>query len=278
MIPTLRGPFRSREFKSLLQEAEGLIDRGVKEINLIAQDTTMYGRDLEGKPGLEDLLEELLGLPGIGWIRILYSHPRGISDRLLELLDEENAICSYLDLPLQHVNEHLLKDMGRGAAPNPRRLIDRIRSRTRHVSLRTTMMIGFPGETDEMFQELYHFVKTASFDHLGAFIYSRERGTPAARMNDLIEPRVAEKRLDALMQLQTEISLKKNRNMVGKVVPVLNEGVNPETDLLLVGRTQSMAPDVDGHVIINKGKGTVGEILRVQINEAHTYDLVGEIV
>ena len=278
-IPSLRGPFRSRGLASLISEAESMVGSGVKEINLIAQDTTMYGKDLGEGICLEDLLERLVQISGIEWIRILYGHPFRISDRLLELMEKEKAICPYLDLPLQHVNVKILDAMGRGyKEEGPLQLIERIRSRRRHVSLRTAVMVGFPGETDEIFDELCHFVGIAQFDSLGAFIFSPERGTPAARLKGIVERDVARKRLEAIMELQAEISLKKNRRMIGRVEPVLIEGVSPETDLLLRGRTATMAPDVDSQVLINRGQGNVGEIVPVLIKEAHPYDLIGEII
>jgi ribosomal protein S12 methylthiotransferase len=278
-IPSLRGPLRSRKPESIILEAEGMVERGVKEINLIAQDTTMFGRDVEGSLHLEDLLERLSQIPGVGWIRLLYSHPNRISERLLDLLNGDNVICSYLDLPLQHVNEYILKAMGRDTNNvSPWQIIERIRSKAPQLSLRTTMMVGFPGETEAMFEELCRFVKTAAFEHLGTFIYSREKGTPAAKLGNGIEQKVAEERLGTLMELQAGISKEKNRMMIGKTVTVLNEGVSEETDLLLAGRTQGMAPEVDGQVLINKGQGRVGEFAEVRITEAHTYDLIGEIV
>ncbi len=278
-IPRLRGPFRSRSLASLIIEAENMVGRGVKEINLIAQDTTMYGRDLEGDICLEDLLEKLIHVQGLRWIRMLYGHPQGISDRLLELVDGEEMICPYLDIPFQHINERILKAMGRSCnRETPWQLIEKIRSKTHQISLRTTVMVGFPGETDNIFDELYSFVKAAEFDHLGAFIFSPEEGTPAARLETVVEERVAKERLDAIMRLQAEISRRKNRGMVGHRVSVLVEGVSPETDLLLKGRTATMAPDVDGQVLINKGDAVIGEIAPVRIREAHTYDLVGEII
>ena len=277
-IPRLRGPFRSRSIASLMIEAENMVDRGAKEINLIAQDTTMYGRDLEGDIRLEDLLERLIHVQRLCWIRMLYGHPQGISDRLLELLDGEEMICPYLDIPFQHINEEILKAMGRNCnRETPWQLIERIRSRFRQISLRTTVMVGFPGETDKIFDELYSFVKAVEFDHLGAFIFSPEEGTPAARLETVVEERVAKERLDAIMLLQAEISRRKNQGMVGHRVSVLVEGVSPETDLLLKGRTATMAPDVDGQVLINKGDAVIGEIAPVRIREAHAYDLVGQI-
>ena len=277
-IRRLRGPFRSRSLESLMIEAENMVGRGVKEINLIAQDTTMYGRDLEGDIRLEDLLERLIHVQRLCWIRMLYGHPQGISDRLLELLDGEEMICPYLDIPFQHINEEILKAMGRNCnRETPWQLIERIRSRFRQISLRTTVMVGFPGETDKIFDELYSFVKAVEFDHLGAFIFSPEEGTPAARLETVVEERVAKERLDAIMRLQAEISRRKNQGMVGHRVSVLVEGVSPETDLLLKGRTATMAPDVDGQVLINKGDAVIGEIAPVRIREAHAYDLVGQI-
>ena len=278
-IPVLRGPFRSREKDSLIIEAEGMAARGVREINLIAQDTTHYGGDLEDNIGLEDLLMELLEIEDIKWLRILYGHLHRISERLLKLMEREDKICPYLDIPLQHCNEDILKAMGRTSKrETPMELLERVRSISRRLSLRTTLMVGFPGETDDIFQELYDFVKTAAFDHLGTFVYSPEKGTPAARLKGSIDRKTAEERQEIIMGLQKDITREKNIGMKGKIVPVLIEGPSPETDLLLRGRTAEMAPDVDSQVLINKGTGTVGEIVPVKITEAHPYDLVGEII
>ncbi|MGD2126160.1 MAG: 30S ribosomal protein S12 methylthiotransferase RimO [Desulfobacteraceae bacterium] len=278
-ISRLRGDYRSRDLESILLEAEGMVERGVKEINLIAQDSTMYGNDLAEDVGLEDLLERLLEIRGISWIRVLYSHPYGISDRLLELVDGQNAICSYLDIPLQHVNLEILEAMGRAPKEEtPWQLIERIRSKTGDLSLRTTMMVGFPGETDKSFRELCDFVTAASFDHLGVFVFSPERGTSAARFENRVERKVAEERLDSIMRLQAEISERKRQKMVGQIVPVLVEGQSPETDLLLTGRTAGMAPDVDGRVLINKGQAMLGDIVPVMIRQAYAYDVIGEIL
>ena len=278
-IPSLRGPLRSRDPDSIITEAEGMVERGVKEINLIAQDTTMYGKDVEESLPLEGLLERLSQISGVGWIRLLYSHPNRITGQLLDLLSGENTICPYLDLPFQHVNQNILRAMGRDMNDkSPMEIIEKIRSRSSNMSLRTTLMVGFPGETDALFEELYRFVETVRFDHLGTFIYSRETGTPASRLGGGVEQRVAEERRDALMQLQAEISREKNQMMIGKTLTVLNEGVSQETDLLLSARTQGMAPEVDGRVLINKGQGRVGEFVEVRITEAHTYDLIAEII
>ncbi len=278
-IPIIRGRFRSREAGSLVTEAKGMAERGVKEINLVAQDTTMYGRDLSPGACLEDLLERLLGIRGLEWIRILYSHPMGISERLLDIIEANERVCPYLDIPLQHVNSDILKAMGRGYyGESPMELIRRIKSRSRPIGIRTSLMVGFPGETDDAFGELYDFVETAEFDHLGTFIYSPERGTRAARLKGMPDPAISNERLNAIMTLQKKISLRKNMGLVDRIIPVLIEGESSETELLLTGRTAQMAPDVDGQVLINEGSGTVGEIMQVLIHEAHPYDLVGEIL
>lgn len=279
LIPALRGPFRSRSPESLIIETAQMASRGVKEINLIAQDTTLYGKDLYGEIGIEDMLEKMLDINGIRWIRLLYCHPGTISDRLLKLIDSEDAICPYLDVPLQHVNKKILRLMQRGPGiETPLDLIARIRSVSQKISIRTTLMVGFPGETEADFGELRDFVRAAEVDHLGVFVFSREKGAPATRLKQTVECETAEQRRDEIMMLQKGISNKLNQKMVGRVVPVLIEGVNPETDLLLKGRTATMAPDVDGQALINKGNGVTGEILPVLINEAHSYDLIGEIV
>lgn len=279
IIPNLRGPFRSRTLKSLIEEAEEMADRGVKEINLIAQDTSQYGNDLYGETRLEDLLEGLIEIKGIRWVRPLYVHPNNVSERLLNLIDSQETICPYLDLPFQHVNQTLLKSMGREPGQEtPGELIGRIRNRKRRVSIRTTLMVGFPGETDEMFDQLCAFVKMAEFDHLGVFAFSPEKGTAAAGLRPAVDRDVAENRLAEIMTLQAGISKKINQRKIGSLLPVLIEGSSPETDLLLSGRTATMAPDVDTRVLINEGKGVVGEIMPVEITEAHTYDLVGKIL
>jgi ribosomal protein S12 methylthiotransferase len=278
-IPGIRGPLRSRQTDSILAEVQAMAGRGVKEINLVAQDTTAYGKDLDSGASLEDLLEKLIFIEGLSWVRILYGHPQGISDRLLGLMESQETICPYLDIPLQHVHDGILTKMGRHSTQeNPWQLLERIRSQKRDIAVRSTLMVGFPGETEHAFQELYDFVSQAEFEYLGVFVYSPEQGTRAARFGRGVDQRSAEERRDALMRLQAKISLKKHRSLVGKIVPVLIEGPSEETDLLLKGRTAQMAPDVDAQVLINKGEGAVGAILSVRIRKAYEYDLIGEIV
>ncbi|MFZ0450145.1 MAG: 30S ribosomal protein S12 methylthiotransferase RimO [Desulfatiglandaceae bacterium] len=279
IIPHLRGPFRSRTPDSLLREAEEMVAEGVREINLVAQDTTSYGRDLEPKGSLEDLLERLVGIRGLEWIRLMYCHPDRISDRLLALMDSEERICPYLDLPLQHINLGILEAMRRRPEGQTHlELVRRIRSGNRRIHLRTTLMVGFPGESEAIFQELLAFVEEARFEHLGAFVFSPERGSPAYRLKPRVKQTVAKERMSRIMTCQAGISKTLNQEMINRTVPVLIEGESRETSLLLAGRTASMAPDVDGCVLINKGTGVAGEIMPVRITKAYAYDLVGEIV
>lgn len=279
IIPALRGPFRSRRPESLIREAEDMASGGVREINLIAQDTSRYGQDLNPKTRLEDLLEDLVKVEGIRWIRLLYLHPHNITERLLDLIDREEAICPYLDIPFQHVNREILLSMGRGPVrESPLELMERIRRTRRRISVRTTLMVGFPGETDKTFGELYDFVRKVEFDHLGVFVFSPEKGTAAARLGPTVDKDTALKRQATIMTVQAAISEKRNQQKIGSCQPVLIEGESPETELLLTGRTAQMAPDVDTRVLINDGNGIIGEIMPVEITEAHTYDLVGRIV
>jgi len=278
LIPKLRGPYRSRPMQTIVFEAEQLAQQGVKELNIIAQDITAYGSDLEIKWGLEKLLERLARLDGIEWIRLLYGHPLGLSHRLLQIIDEVDKVCPYLDIPLQHVNQKILASMGRAGQETARELVERIRRCRREIAIRTSLIVGFPGEGHNEFKELKEFVRWAELDHVGVFTYSKEKGTRAERLNGAPTKAVANERRKEIMELQAQICLKKNRARVGALVPVLIEGVSDETDLLLKGRTQWMAPEVDGQALINRGHGLEGEIMKVKITDAHPYDLVGEIV
>jgi ribosomal protein S12 methylthiotransferase len=278
IIPALRGPYRSRTIASLLIEAKALVEHGTIELNLVAQDTTSYGHDLDPPGTLEDLLESLLAIKGLKWLRILYAHPQYITDRLLDLLDTEEVLCPYLDVPIQHVNQEILRGMRRPSANGSiYQLIERIRCKSRRIALRTTLLVGYPGETEEQFRELCRFVREVKFERLGVFPFSPEKGTQAARIKPMTPQKVVNRRLRELMEIQAEISKECNQRLIGTTLPVLVEGLCRETDLLLTGRTAAMAPDVDGRVLINQGSGIVGEIVPVQITETHAYDLVGKI-
>ncbi len=277
-IPAIRGPYRSRPLNDLLQEAEWLASQGVIELNLVAQDTTAYGTDLEATLRLPDLLEALAKIGKFHWIRLLYAYPQKIDGKLLETMASHESICNYLDLPLQHVSGHLLKAMGRtGSAEEFFELVTTIREYLPEVTLRTTLIVGFPGERQEDFQELYEFVEKARFQRLGLFAYSPEKGTRAALLSDPVEESFKIQRVQALAALQEKISLDYNSRLVGTAQPVLIEGVSDESDLLLQARLASQAPEVDGCVLINKGFGKVGEIVAARITEAHPHDLIGEI-
>ena len=279
IIPQLRGPYRSRTLESLIEEVSLMAERGVREVNLIAQDTTMYGKDLRRGYALEDLLERLIQVRGISWIRVLYSHPEGITDRLLELMEAPSPLCPYLDIPIQHVDPGILKAMGRGMVEaKVRQRIGRIRSRNERISLRTTVMVGFPGETESAFKRLLGFVKDVEFDHLGAFVFSPEKGTAAGRMKNAVKSAIAERRRDRIMQLQAKISRKKNESRIGQVHPVLIESAAGEGSSQTTGRTAFMAPEVDGRVFVRRGSAAAGQIVQVKITGAGDYDLIAELL
>jgi len=279
LIPSLRGPFRSCLLETLLAEAADMAAQGVKEINLVAQDTSRYGEDIYGESRIPELLKGLCKIKGIRWIRLLYFHPNRLTEALLDFMDANEAVVPYLDLPFQHSNPNILKAMGREVGKKtPQDLMTMIRNRRREIYVRTSLMVGFPGETEEMFEGLCDFVRMAEFDYMGVFTFSPEKGTRAARLSPQVENAIARERRKTLMVIQAGISKRKNQRMVGRVLPVLIEGESAETDLLLAGRTATMAPDVDGRVLINEGEGVVGEIMPVLITEAHEYDLVGGIL
>ena len=278
-IPAIRGRYRSRPLDDLLREADWLALQGVRELNLVAQDTTAYGEDLGPTPRLADLLDALARTGLFPWIRVLYAYPQRITGRFLEVMGTHPSICPYLDIPFQHAAERVLQAMGRSGSPTEfLRLVQWIRAHLPAITLRTTLMVGFPGETDDDAQELYDFVEEVRFQRLGIFAYSPEEGTAAARLGDAIPTRVKTKRLRKLAALQEKISLAYHRKLVGTTQPVLVEGPSPETELLLEGRLGSQAPEVDGRVLISSGFGRVGEIMPVRLTEAHPHELVGEIV
>jgi len=276
IIPNLRGPLRSRSEADVLTEAARLASAGIKEINLIAQDTTAFGLDRNDPEALPRLLEKLDEIPGPEWIRLLYSYPDRITGRLLYVMANSSKVVPYLDIPIQHCAPAILKAMGRPPG-SPERVIDKIRSAVPGVALRTSIIVGFPGETRAEFKSLLAFMERIEFDHAGVFVYSPEAGTRAARLPGRLGKKRVESRSAALLEVQREISRRKLKLLVGRNLPVLIEGPHPETDLLLAGRLSTQAPEVDGGVIVTSGHAEAGEICRVQIAAAHDYDLEGII-
>ncbi|MBU5635689.1 30S ribosomal protein S12 methylthiotransferase RimO [Geomonas sp. Red69] len=279
VIPSLRGAHRSRPFATLMAEAKSLVAAGVKELNLIAQDITAYGRDLPEQPSLELLVQELAKLEGLKWIRLLYAYPDGVRDSLIELIKNEPKVCKYLDLPIQHISDPVLKNMKRRSGEaDIRALIAKLRKEIPDIAIRTSLIVGFPGETNEDFKTLLQFVEETRFDRLGVFCYSREEGTPAAEMPDQVSERVKRERHKKLMRTQARVSFKHNRTLVDSEEDVLVEGYSEETELLLKGRSSRQAPDVDGQVYITAGNANVGDIVRLKITDSSDYDLIGEII
>jgi ribosomal protein S12 methylthiotransferase len=282
-IPQMRGHFRSRRFGSIVAEAHQLAEEGVKELILVAQDSSRYGEDL-GKPdALARLLRELARVDGIEWVRVMYTYPTHISDAFLDVLAEEPKAVKYLDMPLQHASQNVLKLMKRGGnRKSLERLIERVRTRVPGIAVRTTFISGFPGETEQDYEELLGFIKSVEFDRVGVFTYSDEEGTPAFDLSDKVPSRTAARRRNSLMKEQAKISRRKNKARVGEVVQVLFEGESKESELLWQGRMETQAPDIDGCVLINDVPDGVvpasGEMVNVEITEAHEYDLVGRIV
>lgn len=282
-IPQMRGHFRSRRFGSIVAEAHQLAEEGVKELILVAQDSSRYGEDLGKQDALAHLLRELSHTDGIEWVRVMYTYPTHISDGFLDVLAEEPKAVKYLDMPLQHASQNVLKLMKRGGnRASLERLIERVRSRVPGLAVRTTFITGFPGETDADFEELLAFVKSVEFDRVGVFTYSDEEGTPAYDLPYKVDPKTAKQRRVRLMKEQSRISRRRNRARVGETVAVLFEGESNESELLWQGRTETQAPDIDGCVLINDApEGFVpveGEIVNVLITEAQEYDLVGRII
>src|SRR5687768_17760687 len=282
-IPQMRGHFRSRRFGSIVAEAHQLAEGGVKELILVAQDSSRYGEDLGKQDALAQLLRELSHTEGVEWVRVMYTYPTHISDSFLDVLAEEPKAVKYLDMPLQHASQNVLKLMKRGGnRESLERLIDRVRDRVPGIAVRTTFITGFPGETEEDFKELLAFVKNVEFDRVGVFTYSDEEGTPAYDLPNKVPGRTASRRRTTLMKEQARISQCKNNARVGDVVRVLFEGESKESELLWQGRMETQAPDIDGCVLINDVPDGVlpssGEFVHVEITEAHEHDLIGRIL
>jgi ribosomal protein S12 methylthiotransferase len=278
VIPSIRGTLRSRTIESVVAETRRLVDSGVKEINLIAQDVTAFGAERDSGPELPALLRELVKVEGLVWLRLLYAYPDGITDELLDLIAAEEKICNYLDLPIQHIDDQILAAMNRRVdASDIRSLLKRIRTRIPDMTLRTSLIVGFPGETDAQFRKLLAFVEEGHFERLGAFRYSREEGTPAAQLDKQVPDRTKQARVKRLMKAQARVSFRKNLALKGRIEPTLVEGYSEETELLLRGRSVRQAPDVDGQVYITAGQADVGDIVNLKITDSSEYDLIGEI-
>ncbi len=282
-IPQMRGHFRSRRFGSIVAEAHQLAEEGVKELILVAQDSSRYGEDLGKQDALAQLLRELSHTDGIEWVRVMYTYPTHISDGFLDVLAEEPKAVKYLDMPLQHASQNVLRLMKRGGnRASLERLIERVRRRVPGIAVRTTFIAGFPGETEEDSDELLAFVRDVEFDRVGVFTYSDEEGTPAFELPNKVDPKTAKRRRDRLMKEQSKISQRKNKARVGQTMRVLFEGESSESELLWQGRMETQAPDIDGCVLINDApEGMIpqpGQIVNVLIEEAQEYDLVGRMV
>ena len=279
IIPKLRGNYRSVPLENVLKDARQLAESGVTEINIVAQETTTWGKDIYGEKRLPMLLKELCKVEGIRWIRLLYCYPEEITDELIQVIKEEPKICHYLDMPIQHSSDAILKRMGRRTSRQELEdIIGKLRREIPDIALRTTLITGFPGETEEDHENLKSFVETMGFDRLGVFTYSPEEGTPAERMPDQVPEEVKEERRDELMLLQQQISAEKTEQMVGKTLDVLVEGRIPEEGIY-VGRTYRDAPEVDGYIFINAEEEIIsGDFVTVKVTGADEYDLTGDVI
>ena len=275
IIPKLRGAQRSRTISSIVAEAEALVGNGARELCLVAQDLTTYGTDLDDRPSFELLLDGLCQVRDLRWIRLHYAFPTTVTDGLLRQISSEPKIATYLDVPLQHVDTDVLKRMRRGYTEKVvRDLVERLRAQPNYIHLRTTMLVGHPGETEAAFQRLYQFVEEGQIDHLGVFPWSREDGTPSALLPGRVDPEEAEERRLALMELQEEIRQARQEAMIGREIEVLVEGISEESEFLLEGRHEGQAPGIDGKVILTDGSAEPGDFVRARVTQAEAHDLV----
>ncbi len=282
-IPSMRGSFRSRRFGSILKEAEDLAKQGVKEVVLIAQDSSRFGEDLGEVDALAKLIRALGEVKKLEWIRVMYAYPTHISDEFLNAIAETEKAVKYLDMPLQHGSRNVLKLMKRGGTRESlEKLIRRVREKVPNITIRTTFITGFPGETEEDFEELMAFVRNCEFDNVGVFTYSDEEGTPAFDLPNKVDAKTMKRRRATLMKEQAKISKRKNKEKIGKTFKVIFEGYSQESDLLFQGRLEGQAQEIDGYILINDMpedlEPKIGEFYNVRINEAHDYDLIGEII
>lgn len=278
-IPSIRGPFRSRTIESIIEEAKWLAEKGVKEVIVVAQDTSRYGEDIYGKPEIAQLLKKLAQIEDFKWIRVLYCYPERITDELIDVFATQEKIAKYIDIPIQHVNHEILKRMNRhGDEQSLKALINKLREKIPGIIIRSTLITGFPGETDEQFEQLCEFVKEMKIDRLGCFAYSAEEGTPAAEFENQVELKVREHRAEIIMDEQMRISDENNEQMVGKIVEVVIEGFDRYAECFF-GRSYAEAPEIDGKIFFtSENKLTVGEFVKVQIDDVLDYDLIGAVI
>lgn len=279
IIPSLRGELRSRTIEDIVEEAKILASDGVIELNLLAQEITEYGKDIYGKRMLPELLKELVKVEGIEWIRLYYMYPNSISDELIEVIKDEPKICNYFDVPIQHISDTILQNMGRAKSGDYiRSILGRIRGRIPDATIRTTVIVGFPGETEENFEELKEFIKEFEFDYVGVFKYSREEDTVAYDLPNQIPEEIKEKRWSELLNIQGEIVERKNERFIGETVEVIIDGVSTESEYMLEGRMRSQALEIDGKVLTSDGTANVGDIVKVKLEQNFQYDFIGPII
>ena len=279
IIPKIRGTLRSRTIDSLVKEAQNLVNQGVSELNLIAQDLTDYGRDLRDGSTLPGLLRGLVKVDGLRWIRMLYVYPDEMSNELIELIATEEKICKYIDTPVQHINDRMLALMNRKVTGDQiKERLQKLRERIPNVAIRSTVIVGYPGETAEEYSQLRAFIKEAQFDHLGVFAYSHEENTASYSLPDQLPEELKQERRDDLMKVQQAASKARLKRFVGRTLPILVEGPSEESEYLWRGRHQGQAPDIDGHVLIRSGKLSQGKILDLKIERAMEYDLIASAI
>lgn len=279
IIPQIRGRLRSRSIEDIVEEAKRLVASGVREINLLAQETTEYGIDLYGDKKLAALMKELCKIEGLKWLRTYYMHPEYVTDELIEVMKSEEKICKYFDVPIQHVSDNILRNMARAkSGEQVKDVLNRIRKAIPEATIRTTLIVGFPGETEENFQELMDYVREFEFDYAGVFKYSREEDTVAYNLPNQVPEEIKEKRYAELVNLQSEIAERKNRRLLGEEIEVMIDGVSSESEYLLEGRTRGQALEIDGKVLTTDGTAKPGEIVKVKFEQNFEYDFVGPIV
>ncbi len=279
IIPQLRGKLRSRSVEDIVKEAENLAKMGIRELNLLAQETTEYGLDRYGQKYLAKLLRELVKVEGIKWIRSYYMFPNSVTDELIKTVKEEEKVCNYFDIPIQHISDNILRNMARAkSGKDIKDLLYKIRKEIPDASIRTTVIVGFPGETQEEFEELKEFVKEFKFDYVGVFKYSREEDTVAHNLPNQVDEEIKQRRWAELINIQSEIAERKNKEMIGQEIEVMIDGISSESEFMLEGRTKGQALEIDGKVLTNDGTAKQGEIVKVKIEQNFEYDFVGPII